>query len=202
MSAIGFKVEVDRFTVQGDPGIFEADIEVALTLPGPVALSGPSLTPYQLGSPGSQAIRNGPWPGLAATPRSLRRFRRRCRAGRTPIPPGPGHPGPGRRRPQQRGPLHASVGGRSGVGHSGEAAQVKGTRATRWPSRSAWTSPGQASRTASRPTAHPGATRSTGPQTPSTCWSSGPTRQPRSLSPGVPPGPGPRSPPKNGSRQR
>ncbi len=67
MPAIAFKVEVDRFTVQGDPGVFEADVEVALTLPAPVALGGPSLIPYQLGSPGSPATQNGPWPGLAAT---------------------------------------------------------------------------------------------------------------------------------------
>jgi hypothetical protein len=66
--AAGFKAEVNRFTVQGDPGIFEADVEVALTASGAVALSGPSLSPVQLGpSVGSPATQNGPWPGLVAT---------------------------------------------------------------------------------------------------------------------------------------
>jgi hypothetical protein len=59
---------VDRFTVQGSPGIFEADIEVALTSSGPAALGGPSLSPFRLGPSGtSQATENGPWPGLVAT---------------------------------------------------------------------------------------------------------------------------------------
>ena len=59
---------MNRFTVQGDPGIFEADVEVALTASGPVALGGPSLMPVQLGpSAGSAATQSGPWPGLVAT---------------------------------------------------------------------------------------------------------------------------------------
>jgi hypothetical protein len=66
--AVGFRVEVDRFTVQGNPGIFEADVEVALTPSGPAALGGPSLSPFRLGPSGtSQATENGPWPGLVAT---------------------------------------------------------------------------------------------------------------------------------------
>jgi hypothetical protein len=65
---VAFKVEVDHFTVQGDPGIFETDVEVALTPSGPVALGGPSLIPVQLGpSAGSPATQSGPWPGLDAT---------------------------------------------------------------------------------------------------------------------------------------
>lgn len=65
---VAFKVEVNRFTVQGDPGVFEADVEVALTASGPVALGGPSLIPVQLGpSAGSEATQSGPWPGLVAS---------------------------------------------------------------------------------------------------------------------------------------
>jgi hypothetical protein len=67
-SSVGFEVEVNRFTVQGDPGIFEADVEVALTPLGPVALGGPSLIPVQVGpSAGTTATQSGPWPGLLAT---------------------------------------------------------------------------------------------------------------------------------------
>jgi hypothetical protein len=66
--AVDSKVEVNRFTVQGDPGIFETDVEVALTPSGPVALGGPSLIPVQLGpSAGSPATQSGPWPGLITT---------------------------------------------------------------------------------------------------------------------------------------
>ena len=107
-----FKVEVNRFTVQGDPGIFEADIEVALTASGPLALGGPSLMAVQLGpSAGSAATQSGPWPGLVVTTSVPPAVSQTVQSWADAYTSGsPGHPGPGRRRPRHRGPLHALSG--------------------------------------------------------------------------------------------